>query len=327
MGLVLEEIPGTKRYQIARKLQDRNICLSMMDTLTMKQKNNSMIPINDRDSADKESEETSSSSMASKEATSKSVTGRGRTRLKFWKKEKKEVEVKQKMISLQNDRNSVNDSDVILCSEETSMTKQLNAFSNIVRRVLLFGDDQEILVLSETLSSNDASFVDRWYPGTGPLPEKMEDEVRPGVQYLNALICLLREAYNEGTVVDLDPLTSLSQSYSNSYERLVASLVEDGSGYIRPEGNSDVLTIPKPRTPTEELGRFALWESAFRSKDEETSCPDDLEGIWEVKDEVGGETIGVSSVTFMPNVSNLRAEYDKAIVNISHNIISQLHSG
>mmetsp|Transcript_14583 Transcript_14583/g.33925 ORF Transcript_14583/g.33925 Transcript_14583/m.33925 type:complete len:685 (+) Transcript_14583:86-2140(+) len=298
VGVVLEKIPNTNRYQIAKQLQEQNICLSMMDTLTIKQNDNRTIRTNGQTSADEKAKVTSASSGASKQTDRKS---RGRNRLQFWKREKNEDKIEEKTTSSQKDTNSANNLDVILCSEEPSMTRQLNAFSNIVRRVLLFGDDQEILVLSETLANNDASFLDRWYPDTGPLPEKIEDEVRPGIQYLNALICLLREAYDEGTVVDLDPLTSLSQSYSNSYERLVASLVEDGSGYIRPEENSDVLTMPKPRTATEELGRFAQWESAFRSKDEETSCPDDLEGTWEVKDEVGGETIGVSSVTFMPN--------------------------
>ena len=145
--------------------------------------------------------------------------------------------------------------------------------------------------------------MDRWYPDTGPPSETMEDEVRPGVQYLNALICLLREAYQEGTVTKLEPLTLLGQTYSNSYERLVASMVEDGSGYIRPEENQDVMAMPKPRTATEELGRFAVWEAGFRFKEGEIAYPDDLEGVWEVKDEVGGEIIGVSDVTFMPKVS------------------------
>jgi hypothetical protein len=194
-----------------------------------------------------------------------------------------------------------------------------------VRRVLLFGDDQELLILSETLAGNDKSFVDRWYPNTGPPSEKMEDELRPGVQYLNALISLLREAYKEGTVVDLDPLTTLSQSYSNSYERLVASLVEDGSGYIRPEENSDVMAMPKPRTATEELGRFAVWESAFRSKDVETSYPDDLEGVWEVKDEVGGETIGVSAVTLLPKVSLSNTSNMRGVLSLFSRFIVPYH--
>jgi len=179
------------------------------------------------------------------------------------------------------------------------MTMQLNGLSNIVLRVLLLGDDQELLILSETLADNENSFVDRWYPDTGPLPEKMEDETRPGVQYLNALISLLRKAYKEGTVTTLEPITPLTKTYSNSYERLVASLVEMGSGYIRPEAEN-VMSMPKPRTALEEFGRFAVWESTFRSRDDKPACPEDLEGEWEVKDIVGGETIGVSKLTFAP---------------------------
>lgn len=301
VGVVLEEIPDADRYQIAKKLQDQNVCLSMMDTLALKQEHNNPKTTNEQIDVNIEMEQTSSDVETPSEEESPPPPTKTKNRLLFWKREKKEVEVKQETVVPEEEPKSATDVGVILCPEEPSMTRQLNAFSNIVRRVLLFGDDQEILILSETLAGNDKSFIDRWYPDTGPPSEQMEDEVRPGVQYLNALICLLREAYREGTVTDLNPSTSLSQSYSNSYERLVASLVEDGSGYIGPEENSDFMTLPKPRTATEELGRFALWESAFRSKDEETSYPDDLEGVWEVKDEVGGETIGVSSVIFLPN--------------------------
>jgi hypothetical protein len=106
----------------------------------------------------------------------------------------------------------------------------------------------------------------------------MEGETRPGIQYLNALIRLLWLAYDKGIVTNLDPLVYLHPSYTNSYERLMASLVEQGSGYVRPE-TSDVMSMPKPRTAQEELGRFAVWESAFRSKNEEPSYPVDLEGV------------------------------------------------
>jgi hypothetical protein len=189
---------------------------------------------------------------------------------------------------------------VILCSSEPSMTRQLNGLSNIVHRALLYGGDQELLVLSETLADNRNAFVERWYPDTGPPVEEMEDETRAGVQYLNALISLLRKAYDDGVVTNLDPMVHLNKSYANSYERLVASLVELGSGYLRPEA-ADVMSMPKPRTAQEELGRFAVWESAFRSRnDDESSYPEDLEGTWLVKDEVGGETIGVSTVTLAP---------------------------
>ena len=304
VGVVLEEIPDTDRFQIAKKLQDRNVCLSMMDTLTIKQGNNNSEHTDEVADTNIEPEEESDGvEEASEETESSSLSSQGRNILKFWKRDKKEVKEEPETVPLEEEPKPTADVGVILCSEEPSMTRQLNAFSNIVRRVLLFGDDQEILILSETLAGNDKSFVDRWYPDTGPPSETMEDEVRPGVQYLNALICLLREAYQEGTVTKLEPLTPLGQTYSNSYERLVASMVEDGSGYIRPEENQDVMAMPKPRTATEELGRFAVWEAGFRVKEGEIAYPDDLEGVWEVKDEVGGEIIGVSDVTFMPKVS------------------------
>ena len=311
VGVGLEEIPDTDRFQIAKKLQDRNVCLSMMDTLTIKQGNNNSEHTDEVADKNIEPEEESDDvEEASEETESSSPPSQGRNIFKFWKRDKEEVKEEPETAPPEEEPKPPEeepkpaaDVGVILCSEEPSMTRQLNAFSNIVRRVLLFGDDQEILILSETLAGNDKSFVDRWYPDTGPPSETMEDEVRPGVQYLNALICLLREAYQEGTVTKLEPLTPLGQTCSNSYERLVASMVEDGSGYIRPEENQDVMAMPKPRTATEELGRFAVWEAGFRFKEGEIAYPDDLEGVWEVKDEVGGEIIGVSDVTFMPKVS------------------------
>jgi hypothetical protein len=186
------------------------------------------------------------------------------------------------------------------------MTRQLNSLSNIVQRALLFGGDQELLVLSETLSANKPTFIDRWYSGTGAPAGTLENESRPGVQYLNALILLLREAYSNGIVTSLDPFVPLLQSYANAYERLTATLVELGSGYIRPMLTDLMTAMPKPRTAQEELGRFAVWEANFRAKSsrgttsEASSYPEDLEGPWEVKDEVGGETIGVSTVFLEP---------------------------
>jgi len=324
-GVVFEQIePGTNKFRIAKKLQNQNICLSIMDTLTFREEgfneietstatdrvniNSEKDKFNVENISVKDNEISNDDETDSPVASFKS-TNTIKNRLKFWKKnEEEEVESDQGKSKLEEESKKVKksapsrstDNGVILCSEEKSMTQQLNAFSNIVLRVLLFGDDQELLILSETLADNDNSFVDRWYPDNDPLSGKMEDETRPGVQYLNALICLLRKAYKDGTVTNLEPMTSLIQSYSNSYERLIASLVEMGSGYIRPEEASDVMSIPKPRTVQEELGRFAVWESAFRSKDEKSYHPEDLEGDWEVKDVVGGETIGVSTVTFKP---------------------------
>ncbi|MGK3735801.1 MAG: hypothetical protein ACI90V_002642, partial [Bacillariaceae sp.] len=313
--VVFEEIePGTNKYRIAKKLQNQNICLSIMDTLTIRQgsideitttngqvNGNSKTEELNSDNSVKDNDISTDDETSSPAVSSKTNNTGVKNRLKFWMQFKSDSEEESSQ-EKQSTSSTSTDNGVILCSEEKSMTMQLNALSNIVLRVLLLGDDQELLILSETLADNEKSFVDRWYPDTGPLPETMEDETRPGVQYLNALISLLRQAYNEGTVATLEPITTLTKTYSNSYERLVASLVEMGSGYIRPE-EEDIMSMPKPRTAQEELGRFAVWESTFRARDDTPACPEDLEGEWEVKDVVGGETIGVSKVIFAPKVS------------------------
>ena len=267
VGVVLENVPGTDRFRISNKLDDQDICLSMIDKISLQKGSTNGI-----------FSEGKWEELCHAEANSSEETpGEKKRSLKFWKK---------------------NPFNVLLSGDEPTMTRQLNALSNIVQRSLLFGGDQELLVLSETLDSNKFPFAERWYPGTGDPTEEMKDETRPGLQYLNSLILLLDKAYDDGVVSDLEPAVPLIQSYSNSYERLMASLVEMGSGYIRPM-TSNVMTMPKPRTAKEELGRFAVWESNFRSTDGETvSYPEDLLGIWEVKDVVGGETIGVSKVVF-----------------------------
>ncbi|KAL7549444.1 hypothetical protein ACHAWF_012709, partial [Thalassiosira exigua] len=43
---------------------------------------------------------------------------------------------------------------VLLSAEEPTVTRQLNALSNIVRRALIFGGDEELLVLAETLDAD-----------------------------------------------------------------------------------------------------------------------------------------------------------------------------
>jgi len=267
VGAMLEELPGTDRFRISSNLNDQDICLSMVDKISI-QKGSANGIISNGKSGNLNQVETDSEAEAS---------GEKKRGLKFWKK---------------------NPLNIILSEDEPSMTRQLNSLSNIVQRALLFGGDQELLVLSETLESNKFPFAERWYPGTGEPAENLEEETRPGLQYLNSLILLLCKAYDDGVVSDLEPAVPLIQSYSNSYERLMGSLVELGSGYIRPMSSS-VMTMPKPRTAKEELGRFAVWESNFRSTDGETvSYPEDLVGTWEVRDEVGGETIGVSKVVF-----------------------------
>ncbi|GAX26035.1 hypothetical protein FisN_4Hh466 [Fistulifera solaris] len=197
---------------------------------------------------------------------------------------------------------------VLLSAKEPSMTRQLNSLANIVERALLFGGDQELLVLAETLDADRAAFVDRWYPDTGGLDEDKpwDAERRPGVQFLNCLVHLLRDCYTNGVVTTLDPPFALANSYANAYERLVASVVELGSGYLKPVP-SDILALPKPRTAQEELGRFAVWETTFRQRQDPdvliNNNPSDLVGTWEVRDVIAGETIGTTSVKLLESGS------------------------
>lgn len=309
VGVVLESLPDTDRFRLSTRLRDQNFCLSMMDILAMKQDPSLKIGLMVDAKASVEKIVAVDSEQKEGDSSEEGSVNIGLKRFRLWKKDSDSNPSKEtaadtsssKGIQQKTTQTPMSDDDrVILCSDEPSMTRQLNGLSNIVHRGLLFGGDQELLVLSETLAENRQTFAERWYPGTGPPTENMEDENRSGVQYLNALISLLRLAYDEGVVTNLDPLVSLSASYSNSFERLMASLVEMGSGYIRPEVEN-VMSMPKPRTAQEELGRFAVWEAAFRSGGgEKATYPDDLEGTWEVKDEVGGETIGISTVTLAP---------------------------
>ena len=191
---------------------------------------------------------------------------------------------------------------VLLSAEEPTMTRQLNVLSNIVKRALLFGGDQELLVLFETLEADKRTFVQKWYPGT--LNEvDLDDyskEYRPGVQYFNCLVKLLKNCYVDGGVTTLDPPYPLSLSYQNSYERLTALLVELGSGYLKPINTKKNLSVPK--TPTEEFGRFAQWEVNFRQNSPDIyAYPDDLVGSWQVRDEISGKTIGKSTVILKPD--------------------------
>jgi len=181
---------------------------------------------------------------------------------------------------------------VLLSAKEPTMTRQLNVLSNIAQRALLFGGDQELLVLSETLDADKPAFIQRWYPNAGE-----DGNAQPGVQYFTSLVELLRGCYENGFQTDLDPPVSLTPSYANAYERLIASCIELGSGYIKPAKFKSAL----PKTATEELGRFAKWETSIRqSSPDISSYPEDLIGTWQVKDEVGGKTIGISNVVFKP---------------------------
>ena len=194
---------------------------------------------------------------------------------------------------------------VLLSAEEPTMTRQLNVLSNIVQRSLLFGGDQELLVLSETLEADKPAFIKRWYPNERAANTNIDstmnddkDEKRPGVQFLNCLVQLMKDCYGNGVVVDLEPPFPLTQSYANAYERLLASLVELGSGYIKPLNRKrDIILGTIPKTPKEEFGRFAEWEVNIRQTLPDVSAyPDDLVGEWQVQDEIGGKPIGISTI-------------------------------
>jgi hypothetical protein len=305
VGAVLETVPGTERKRIANRLADQDICLSLVDKVNLKRVVRSVAVAQvTNGSAEPEVE----NEVDGQEGEKK------KRRILFWMKEKesspKAADTSEEAKEEAADKLSNDDlGAVVLSAEEPTMTRQLNSLSNIVQRALLFGGDPELLVLSETLNANKPAFIDRWYSGTGGSVETLENETRPGVQYLNALILLLREAYSNGIVTTLDPFVPLLQSYANAYERLSATLVELGSGYVRPVLTDLMTTMPKPRTAQEQLGRFAVWEANFRAKSsggsiseasEASSYPEDLEGPWEVKDEIGGETIGVSTVFLEP---------------------------
>lgn len=313
VGVKFEELPGTNRKKISKKLENQDICLSMLDKLG----HTSLTTIKAVEPASELVEASEpSAELSSKEKKVDAVNGRAtkkKHKFRFWmnedeskQPEAKKSEDEESESSKQEEKEANKESKkvdlgvVLLSSEETTMTRQLNSLSNIVQRALLFGGDQELLILSETLNANKEPFIERWYPGTDEASENFKEETRPGVQYLNALISLLRKAYDDGLVTVLEPSVPLIPSYSNAYERIMANLVELGSGYIRPMTPSET-NMPKPRTATEELGRFAVWESKFRSQSASAGTyPEDLEGTWEVKDEVGGELIGISTVVFEP---------------------------
>lgn len=305
VGVVFETDLVTGRRKIAKRLFDGDICLSMLDRIQMDQEQSALDLVNQNIDQSNAAEKTvepvnpdppsTETKENKKEQETKEVEANvsaettKRPRINLFRKEKGNIDLTKDDLG-----------GVLLSAEEPSMTRQLNVLSNIVLRALLFGGEQELLVLAETLDADRAAFVDRWYPGTGGLlnDADLQNEIRPGVQYLNCLIDLLRDCYDNGIVVDMQPSLPLSQSYGNAYERLVAMAVELGSGYLKPAPSS-TQALPKPRTAKEELGRLALWESRFRQagSPDTSPYPEDLEGEWEVQDEVGGEIIGTTRVT------------------------------
>ncbi|CAB9518295.1 expressed unknown protein [Seminavis robusta] len=266
VGASFEGKPFTGNSKIAPILKNQDISLSMLDKISLKKEAS-------RNSQQQTGDNSSSSNKASK-------------------KDNADDDIKSDDLG-----------GLLLSAKEPTMTRELNALSNIVQRALLFGGDQELLVLFETLVADRPRFVQRWYPNTGGVDDEAEldDEERPGMQFFNSLLKLLSECYNYGVVTTLDPPFALIESYANAYERLMATLVELGSGYVKPTPG-DVLSMPIPRTAQEELGRFAVWESTFRQNSgagsDISSYPEDLAGNWEVQDLIGSEIIGVSTVEF-----------------------------
>jgi hypothetical protein len=303
VGAVFEEVPGTSSQQvrIAQKLVDQDICLSMLDKMNMKREIFHVEIPSQSKVAKKETTTLENVDTSTETDEEKTKTDSSKIRLQFWKKtHEQETPPPDQDDSEQDFELDASDlGGVLLSAEEPSMTRQLNVLANIVQRALLFGGDEELLVLSETLDADKTAFVKKWYPGPNGEAElaSPEEETRPGVQFLNCLVFLLKECYKNGVVSTLDPFLPLPKSYANAYERLMASLVELGSGYISPKQN--VMTMPIPRTAQEELGRFAVWESTFRSKNT-PAYPQDLVGSWQVQDEIGGETIGITTLVFEP---------------------------
>lgn len=169
---------------------------------------------------------------------------------------------------------------VLLSAEEPTMTRQLNVLTNICHRTMIFGGDQEVLLLAETLDADKPAFIQRWYTTTDhdTISTIMDTETRPGVQYLNSLIQLLRDCYTQGAVNDVTPTHPMTTGYQNAYGRLTASLIELGSGYIRPPISSlsplsaatekYLSSTARPKSAKEELGRLANWEKAIRKNSE-----------------------------------------------------------
>eukprot|EP00986_Skeletonema_menzelii_P021321 scaffold34052_cov154-Skeletonema_menzelii.AAC.2 len=391
VGAVLEKDPNNdNKKRIAKKLIDRDICLSMLDKMTLanessqvkhdtssKQENPLAIPYDAAARLAYEADENNKSlsfeefkhkyvtetvamvaakksllvgdvNSTPKEETEivqieepKGAYEKGRKRrllrefLKLDKTPKKDVitDREEKNDEVTNSADTENDGEessatptivikpddlggVLLSAEEPTMTRQLNVLSNIVERTLIFGGDQELLVLAETLDADKPAFIQRWYSNNQDDNVDFASETRPGVQYLNALIRLLRDCYTKGVLKDIRPVVPLTTAYTNAYERLTAALVGLGSDYIRPSSSNKMpLTLTttaaaakfissstRPKSARDELDRFAQWESTVRKNydSNENPYPDDLIGSWNVQDVVGGSVIGSTKVDFRP---------------------------
>ena len=338
------EDTSTPRMRIASKLNDQDICLSMLDKINIQNgvsttievispsvTEEKMAPEPSAEVVEEVTEEVVEDVVVQGEGNSKKQEPNQKEEKKekkqfaskflFWMKPKEDENPSKTAIeSKAEDTDSVEKvlieevkdveekikpedlGGVLLSKEEPTITRQLNILSNIVKRTLLFGGDQEILVLSKTLEADRPAFINQWHPGDlVPMSEyNIINETRPGVQYFNCLVQLLEECYDNGVVTSLDPSLPLASSYANSYERLTALLAELGSGYVKPTNDNKILN-KKPQSPKEEFIRFSQWEVALRQTQPDVSdFPSDLVGSWQVKDEIGGKVIGTSTVVFKP---------------------------
>lgn len=326
------------RMKISKRIIDQDFCLSMVDKINIK--NEKLSSENEREKRKiNDFEKTAVKAFSSKEdalkqdsdsAASDDRDSLSNTEQENPSKDKKRKNVAEKIMSFfriqeekdeavpttSEDENpiikgnrsteqidSIKREDlggVLLSADEPTMTRQLNVLSNIVQRALLFGGDQELLVLSETLKADQPAFIKRWYPDSKSRTSDPESEERPGVQFYNSIIRLLKDAYTLGVITDMNPPLPLSSSYYNAYERLTASLVQFGSGYLKPVSTGKKFSSP-PKTPKEEFIRFREWEISLRqAKPDVSDYPPDLIGSWQVKDQIGGKTIGTSTVVFKP---------------------------
>lgn len=335
------DAPVVSRMKIAKKLKDQDICLSMLDKINIKngmsvqvgvagkvagvEKQEQLIEIlvDNEELNDSKVEETTepipSVNGAIKDSKGEQIEENFAQKFLSWITKKDEVafeEAKEKVSSnvgkeeeneaiVEEEIEEIKPEDlggVLLSKEEPTITRQLNILSNIVERTLLFGGDQEILVLSKTLEADKPAFIKQWFPDTvGSVSETdAHNEKRPEVKYFNCLVQLLNDCYDNGMITSLDPPLPLTASYANSYQRLTAMLAELGSGYVKPI-NSKIL-LKKPQNPKEELIRFSQWEVALRQTQPDVSdIPSDLVGSWQVKDQIGGKVIGTSTVVFKPD--------------------------
>ena len=307
VGAVLEVSPDSSRRRIAKDLIDQDICLSMIDKITMSNERKVLeaesnvqektasavsIPYNaaallayDRSdksvpfekfqehyvtdavamvTAKKKAREEAETIAAqdiveADEPKSVNKERRKRRRFMFWRKDTASSSDSTKANETSATEVQPDDDDageksepdeitikpddlggVLLSAEEPTMTRQLNVLSNIVQRTLIFGGDQELLVLAETMDADKPAFVQRWYSVDSAEVADRMNETRSGVQYLNSLIQLLRDCYTKGVLRNVDPTLPLSSGYKNSYSRLTASLIELGSGYVRPSASSSL---------------------------------------------------------------------------------------